>query len=191
MKILLVDNYDSFTYNLLHYLEGESNTKVDVIRNDQLDSFDTMPYTHIVISPGPGLPRESGGLLSFIQKNKEKKILGVCLGQQAIAEAFSLPLKQLEKVVHGQASQLNILQEGVIFLGLPKSFKVGRYHSWVVDFHADSNEFKVLAIDEKGHCMALQHNALDLTAVQFHPESILTEYGRKMIGNWIGRKELE
>ena len=189
MKILLVDNYDSFTYNLLHYLEGESGEKVEVVRNDQLTNLSTASFTHIVISPGPGLPSEAGKLVQFIKDNREKRILGVCLGQQAIAQAFELDLHQLEKVVHGQAKKMRIINPSKIFQGLPTSFKVGRYHSWVVKNDEDLGNFKILALDEKDQIMAMEHLDYPLTAVQFHPESILTEYGREMIANWLRRSE--
>lgn len=189
MKILLIDNYDSFTYNLLHYLEGESGVKVEVFRNDQLADLDVSSYSHIILSPGPGLPSEAGELLAFIEENKLKKMLGVCLGQQALAAAFAIPLKQLNSVVHGQAREVTILKAGRLFSDLPKNFKVGRYHSWVVDPDGLSSEFEVLAVDEEGQLMAIQHKELDLTAVQFHPESILTEHGRKMIQNWLAESQ--
>ena len=191
MKILLVDNFDSFTYNLLHYLEGESGVKVDVVRNDRLSDLDTHPYTHIVISPGPGIPSESGDLIDFIKKNKAKKMLGVCLGQQAIAEAFGLKLNQLKQVVHGQAKTMKIINSSKIFADLPSSFKVGRYHSWVVENSDDLKDFEILAVDEQDNLMAIEHKTLPLTAVQFHPESILTEYGREMIRNWLGSNALK
>jgi anthranilate synthase component 2 len=189
MKILLVDNYDSFTYNLLHYLEGESGTEVEVVRNDQLSGLDTSSHTHIVISPGPGLPSEAADLIHFIKQNQQKKMLGVCLGQQAIAEAFGLNLSQLKEVVHGQARSMKLVKPSSIFAGLPSSFKVGRYHSWVVENSDDLKDFEILAVDEQENLMAIEHKKLPLTAVQFHPESILTEYGREMIRNWLDASE--
>jgi len=186
VKILLVDNYDSFTYNLLHYLEGESLAAVDVKRNDELQGLVVDSYTHIVISPGPGLPEEAGKLKEFISSIQDKKVLGVCLGQQAIAEVFDSSLSQLEKVVHGQSQEIKIIdREEPIYFGLPDQFKVGRYHSWVVDSENLNSSIKVTAVDEEGNIMSIRHRDLDIAAVQFHPESILTEHGRKMIRNWI------
>ena len=186
MNILLIDNYDSFTYNLLHYLEEASDTKVEVLRNDEIEGVDTSDYTHIVISPGPGLPKESGQLIDFIQANLHKKILGICLGQQALAEVFGMKLKQLDTVVHGQATTIEILDaDEPLFLGLPKKFKVGRYHSWVVDPKTINGKISITTKDEKGELMGIRHFQKDISAVQFHPESILTEHGKQMIANWL------
>ena len=188
MKIFLVDNYDSFTYNLLHYLEGISQTKVEVYRNDELEQLDVDSYSHIVLSPGPGLPHEAGGLMAFIERIKHKKILGVCLGQQAIAASFGVELEQLSSVVHGQSTRIFIQSNGEgssIFENLPDQFKVGRYHSWVIKPKNEVEGISITSVDEHGHIMSIQHNELDITAVQFHPESILTEYGREMIENWL------
>lgn len=186
MKILLIDNYDSFTYNLLHYLEEASDSKAEVFRNDEIDGLDTSDYTHIVISPGPGLPKEAGQLIDFIQANLHKKILGICLGQQALAEVFGMKLKQLDTVVHGQATTIEVVDnKEALFKDLPKKFKVGRYHSWVVDNSSLSNELVVTARDEFGEIMAISHRELPIKAVQFHPESILTEFGKEMVKSWI------
>lgn len=186
MNILLIDNYDSFTYNLLHYLEEASDRKVVVKRNDEILGMDTEPYTHIVISPGPGLPNESGQLIGFIKANLHKKVLGICLGQQALAEVFDMKLKQLSKVVHGQASPIQVLDaEEVLFRDLPYEFMVGRYHSWVVETPTNGSELRVTAIDLDGEIMGIRHLKKDISAVQFHPESILTEHGKQMIQNWI------
>jgi len=186
MKILLIDNYDSFTYNLLHYLEEASESKVKVLRNDELEGLDSSDYTHIVISPGPGLPSESGQLVEFIKDNLNKKMLGICLGQQAMAEVFGMKLKQLESVVHGQARLIEVLIDGeTLFRGLPEKFKVGRYHSWVVNANTLSPELEITAKDQFGEIMGIRHREKALSAVQFHPESILTEHGKKMIANWL------
>ncbi len=185
--ILLVDNYDSFTFNLLHYLEAEGNRDILVIKNDKLKSLNMDDFDGVVISPGPGLPEESNDLLSFIESIKHnKKVLGICLGLQAIAISFGMSLKNLEKVVHGQSKEMLILsQESILFENIPKSTKVGRYHSWVIDQTNFKSEFLITAEDSAGNIMAIEHKTLPIHAVQFHPESILTDYGRLMIKNWL------
>jgi len=186
MNILLIDNYDSFTYNLLHYLEEASDTKVEVLRNDEIEAIDSTDFTHIVISPGPGLPEESGQLIDFIQRNLHKKMLGICLGQQALAEVFGMCLTQLERVVHGQATHIEILDKHEsLFKGLPAQFRVGRYHSWVIDATSIKPEISVTAKDQSDEIMGIRHLKKDISAVQFHPESILTDYGKQMIANWL------
>jgi anthranilate synthase component 2 len=186
-KILLLDNFDSFTYNLHHYLEEINEGGVEVVRNTEAEKADLEKYTHIVLSPGPGLPSESEGLLQLIKDVKaSQKLLGICLGQQAIAEVFSMKLRNLAQVVQGKATTLQVLDpEDILFKGLPRSFKVGRYHSWVVDktnFHRD---FRITSEDENGEIMSISHKTFPISAVQFHPESILTEYGKEMLKNWL------
>jgi len=185
-KIVVIDNYDSFVYNLVHYLE-ELDCHVTVLRNDQFHIDDLESYDKILLSPGPGIPDEAGLLKEVIkQYAPSKPILGVCLGQQAIGEAFGGSLTNLEQVFHGIATKINIIEEDtILFKGLSSSIEVGRYHSWVVaqdDFPAS---LEVTARDENGQIMALRHREYDVRGVQFHPESVLTPQGKEMIKNWV------
>ena len=185
-KIVVIDNYDSFVYNLVHYLE-ELDCHVTVLRNDQFHIDDLESYDKILLSPGPGIPDEAGLLKEVIkQYAPSKPILGVCLGQQAIGEAFGGSLANLEQVFHGIATKINIIEEDtILFKGLSSSIEVGRYHSWVVaqdDFPAS---LEVTARDENGQIMALRHREYDVRGVQFHPESVLTPQGKEMIKNWV------
>lgn len=187
MKILIIDNYDSFTYNLVH-LVNELGLECDVWRNDQFKLEDVDAYSHIILSPGPGIPSEAGLLLQVIEKYAPtKSIFGVCLGQQAIAEAFGGKLYNLSRPMHGIATPIKITDPTEkIFAGLPQSFKVGRYHSWVVDTDGLPDVFTITAIDEQNNSiMALRHQHYDVRGVQFHPESVLTEYGKEMMQNWL------
>ena len=183
-RIFLIDNYDSFTYNLVHYLE-ELNCEVIVKRNDQFDLDELEAYDYIMLSPGPGIPDESGLLKAAIERYAPtKKILGVCLGQQAIAEVFGATLINLDKVYHGVATPINIIQEDALFKGLPKTFEVGRYHSWVVKTPLP-NQLVATSFDNEGQLMSLRHKEYNVCAVQYHPESVLTPDGKKIIENWI------
>ncbi len=186
--ILIIDNYDSFTYNLVH-LVNEIGLQCTVWRNDQFNIDDVDAYDKIILSPGPGIPSEAGLLLDVIEQySPTKSIFGVCLGQQAIAEVFGGKLYNLNQPMHGIATPIKVTDEKEqLFLGLPQSFKVGRYHSWVVDEKAVPDVLTVTAIDEEDNSvMALRHKEYDVRGVQFHPESILTEYGKEMMKNWIG-----
>lgn len=186
MKILVFDNYDSFTYNLVHLLEKVSDAEIEVHRNDKILLNDISRFQKILLSPGPGLPNESGILCDVVRKYaSSKSILGVCLGLQAIGEVFGSNLVNLNKVFHGVASPIKIVGEDKIFSNLPKVFKVGRYHSWVIDKNNFPAELVVTAIDGSGDIMAIKHKTLDVRGVQFHPESILSEYGEQLIANWI------
>lgn len=186
MKILVLDNYDSFTYNLVQYLERVSSGNIDVFRNDKITLEEVHRYDKILLSPGPGLPSEAGILLDVIRiYAPTKSILGVCLGQQAIGEVFGGKLINLASVYHGVATEMEIVKEDVLFKGLPKKFKAGRYHSWVVDESNFPDELEVICKDENGFVMGLRHRKFDVRAVQFHPESVLTEYGLQMIKNWV------
>lgn len=186
MKILVLDNYDSFTYNLVNYLEMVDHTDVDVFRNDAIALEKIASYDKILLSPGPGLPSESGILLPLIKAYAAtKSILGICLGHQAIGEVFGGKLVNLATVYHGVATEMKILKEDVLFGGIPNNFKAGRYHSWVVDRNNFPEELEITAEDENGYVMALRHKKFDLVGVQFHPESILTEHGVLMIRNWV------
>jgi anthranilate synthase component 2 len=185
MKILVLDNYDSFTYNLVHYLEAIGNIEVSVYRNDKIAIEEINNFDKIVLSPGPGLPKDAGIMPQLIKTYAGKKpILGVCLGHQAIAEAFGGSIYNLEKVYHGISTNHIILTDHYLFDGLPKQFKVGRYHSWNVKLDLPDN-LKLISTDENGLVMAMCHKTFDITGVQFHPESVLTEYGKEIILNWV------
>lgn len=186
--VLIIDNYDSFTYNLVH-LVNEIGLQCDVWRNDKFNIDDVNAYHRIILSPGPGIPSESGLLMEVIEKySATKSIFGVCLGQQAIAEVFGGKLYNLGQPMHGIATPVKVIdREEKLFKGLPESFKVGRYHSWVVDEKAFPDCLEITAIDEADNSiMALRHKTLDVRGVQFHPESVLTEYGREIMKNWLG-----
>lgn len=188
-KILLLDNYDSFTYNLFHYAEEFEGVEVNVFRVDEIRIDDIEKYDGIILSPGPGLPKESGLLIPIIERYKEsKRIFGVCLGQQAIGEIFGGALQNLEKVYHGVATPININQpQHYLFKGMPSRIDVGRYHSWVVSQNNFPQCLRIDATDDSGSIMALSHRELDICAVQFHPESILTPNGKQIIANWLSK----
>jgi anthranilate synthase component 2 len=186
-KILIIDNYDSFTYNLVH-LVNEIGLQCEVWRNDKFNIDDVNAYERIILSPGPGIPSEAGLLLEVIEKYAPtKRIFGVCLGQQAIAEVFGGKLYNLSQPMHGIATPIKVTdKQEKLFIGLPESFKVGRYHSWVVDGNTLPDSLMVTAIDEADNSlMALRHKQYDVRGVQFHPESILTEYGKELMQNWL------
>ncbi|MGN6195034.1 MAG: anthranilate synthase component II [Ginsengibacter sp.] len=191
MKILIFDNYDSFTYNLVHVVEKIIHAKADVFRNDKISLEEINKYDKIILSPGPGLPCESGLLLPLIKEYApSKSILGVCLGQQAIGEVFGGKLNNLKKVYHGVATKIKVnkkrtLFENDIFKSLPDELEVGRYHSWIVDKNNFPEELEVTATDENGYIMGLRHKTFDVQGVQFHPESVLTPDGEKMMRNWL------
>ena len=187
-KIALIDNYDSFTYNLLHYLE-QLNETVTVFRNDAFELEYLEIFDKILLSPGPGIPDEAGQLKPIILRySKTKSILGICLGQQAIGEFFGGSLVNLEKVQHGISTHVRQTEaKDYIFKGLPNSFDVGRYHSWIVSNDNFPSTLEITAIDDNDQIMALRHRELDVRGVQFHPESILTPFGKKIIKNWINQ----
>jgi anthranilate synthase component 2 len=177
MKILVFDNYDSFTYNLVQLIKEQSNATVDVFRNDEIPLEAVKAYDKILLSPGPGIPSESGLLLPLIKEYAAtKSIFGVCLGQQAIAEAFGGSLSNLSKV---------LIAESTLFEGLPNTFSVGRYHSWVVNESDLPASLKITSKDAEGYIMSLEHKEYDVKGVQYHPESVLTPEGAKIIGNWL------
>ncbi len=188
MKILVFDNYDSFTYNLVHLVERITHTKVDVFRNDEITLEAVNGYDKIILSPGPGVPSEAGLLLPLIkQYASSKSILGVCLGHQAIGEAFGGSLINLDSVFHGVATPIQILKaDAQILTGLRGPVAVGRYHSWIVDKANLPAELEITAVDENGYIMAMQHKTFDVQGVQFHPESILTDCGEQIMRNWLG-----
>ena len=212
MKILVFDNYDSFTYNLVHLVEKITHTKVDVYRNDQLPMEKVNDYDKIILSPGPGIPEEAGLLLPLIKEYAStKSILGVCLGHQAIGQAFGGKLINLSTVYHGVATEIVVgnresgvgsqesgvgsqesgvgsQESGVhspLFMGLPDRIEVGRYHSWIISDENFPEELEVTARDENNYIMALQHKKYDVQGVQFHPESVLTPMGEAIMRNWL------
>jgi len=186
-KVLILDNYDSFTYNLVHYVEANPNYEVVVFRNDEISIADVDNYDTIILSPGPGLPKDAGILKEVIAKYAaSKKILGVCLGMQAIGEVYGGELINLEHVYHGVATPLTIKDSAdLLFKGLPDSFDIGRYHSWAVSNENFPKELSITSVEENGQIMSLKHKEHNLYGVQFHPESILTEYGKEMITNFL------
>lgn len=186
MKLLVFDNYDSFTYNLVHLVEKILHQKVDVHRNDQLPLEKVKEYDKIILSPGPGIPSEAGLLLPLIKEYAAtKSILGVCLGHQAIGESFGGKLVNLSTVYHGVATPVTILGEQKLFAGLPNEIQAGRYHSWIIDEEGFPKDLEITARDDNGYIMALQHKTYDIQGVQFHPESVLTPAGETILRNWL------
>lgn len=204
MKVLVFDNYDSFTYNLVHLVEKILGEKPDVFRNDELPMENVAAYDKIILSPGPGLPAEAGLLMALIKEYaSSKSILGVCLGHQAIGEAFGGKLVNLSSVFHGVATPVNIVRRETsngsanqtfskphvsrqnLFADLPETIAAGRYHSWVVADESFPEELQITARDENGYIMALQHKTFDVQGVQFHPESVLTPQGETILRNWL------
>lgn len=187
MKILVIDNYDSFTYNLVQYIQRVTGELPDVFRNDKITPEEAMAYDKILLSPGPGIPDEAGNLKDIIKIcGPHKSMFGVCLGVQAIAEVFGGTIINLEQVYHGVSSPIiQTKVEETLFDGVSKVFEGARYHSWIVSRDGLPEELKVTAIDEDASIMALKHEKYDVKGVQFHPESILTTEGMKMIENWI------
>jgi len=187
MKILVFDNYDSFTYNLVQLIkEIAKDAKVEVFRNDEIPLEAVKGYDKILLSPGPGIPAESGLLLPLIKEYAAtKSIFGVCLGQQAIGESFGGSLSNLSKVFHGVATPVYLTNPSSLFQGLPNSFNVGRYHSWVVNENDLPACLTITSKDEEGYIMSLEHTTYDVKGVQYHPESVLTPEGGKIIANWL------
>ena len=191
MKILVFDNYDSFTYNLVHLVEKITHGKVDVFRNDEIPMEKVKEYDKIILSPGPGVPSEAGMLLPLIKEYAAtKSILGVCLGHQAIGEAFGATLVNLTSVYHGVATPIKVKSEkskvkNLLFADLPDTFDVGRYHSWVVSDKNFPDALEITARDANNYIMALQHCTYDVQGVQFHPESVLTPLGEVILKNWL------
>lgn len=187
MKVVLIDNYDSFTYNLYHLLR-ELKVDVTVYRNDQFDLKDLASFDKIMLSPGPGIPSEAGLLMQVIKEYAGKKpIHGICLGEQAIGESFGGTLVNLSDVFHGVQTPAHIVADDYIFDGLSKDILVGRYHSWVVDAESIPACLEITATSDEGQVMALRHKDLDIRGIQFHPESVLTPDGKTMIKNWVNR----
>ena len=185
MNVVIIDNYDSFTYNLSHLVK-ELGENVAVVRNDQFELPQLQAYDKIILSPGPGIPSEAGLLLDVIRTYAGiKPILGVCLGHQAIAEAFGGQLVNLSDVYHGVATNANILTEDVLFKGLPQQIEVGRYHSWIVDADTLPQELEITSTSDEGYIMSLRHRHFNIRGIQYHPESVLTPQGKHIIDNWL------
>ncbi len=187
MKLLVLDNYDSFTYNLVQYIQELLDQKIDVLRNDAIALSAVDDYDVIILSPGPGIPSQAGIMPELIKKYaSEKFILGVCLGHQAIGEAFGAPLENLTTVFHGVATPIQITDpEDILFEDIPRQIEVGRYHSWVVNKNSLPETLKVTALDSQGEIMALRHRSYEVYGVQFHPESIMTAEGMKILENFL------
>ena len=185
MRIVIIDNYDSFTYNLAHLVK-ELGAEVEVLRNDQFQIEDLLPYDKIILSPGPGIPSESGLLLDVIRQYAPiKPILGVCLGHQAIGEYFGGHLTNLSQVFHGVSSTVSVTTPDYIYNELPDHIEVGRYHSWVVNTQAFPDCLEITSVSEEGQIMSLRHRQYDVRGIQYHPESVLTPDGQKIISNWL------
>ncbi len=186
-KILVLDNYDSFTYNLVHILVELGHKKeMDVVRNDKISLDEVDAYDHILLSPGPGVPRDAGIMPELIKKYAPtKNILGVCLGHQAIGEAFGSELYNLPIVYHGVVTNVNVVEHDTLFEGVPEVFKVCRYHSWVIKPENISSDLQVTCTDKSGQVMGIRHRQYNVRGVQFHPESVMTEHGKKIISNWL------
>ncbi|MEO1012787.1 MAG: aminodeoxychorismate/anthranilate synthase component II [Bacteroidota bacterium] len=183
-EVLVIDNYDSFTYNLVHYLE-DLDYKVTVRRNDQLALEEVDQFERIVLSPGPGIPDEAGLLKEIIKTYAPfKRIFGVCLGLQAVGEVFGGTLLNLDEVYHGVATTIKIVKDDILFKDMPRQIEVGRYHSWVVDSSLPES-LEATSFDENGQVMSLRHKKYDVSAVQFHPESVLTPEGKQILKNWL------
>lgn len=187
MKTLVIDNYDSFTYNLVHILrELGLEDHMKIVRNDQFELDEVEDFDNILLSPGPGLPKDAGLMPQVIKRFAvTKNILGVCLGHQGIGEAFGSKLFNLPQVYHGMVTPIEIVKEDKIFEGIPNSFNVCRYHSWVIDKDSISNDLEVTSVAENGNIMSLKHKEYNVRGVQFHPESIMTEHGKKLMQNWL------
>jgi anthranilate synthase component 2 len=185
-KILVIDNYDSFTYNLVHYITQLTGTKPDVFRNDEITIQNAGKYDKIVLSPGPGIPVEAGICLDVIRTySHSKSILGICLGHQAIGEAFGGKLRNLSEVYHGLSTPVSVTEPAeLLFRGIPAKINAGRYHSWVVTREDLPDCFTITCEDDKGTIMGISHKQFDVKGLQFHPESVLTEYGIEIMRNW-------
>jgi len=186
-SVFVIDNYDSFTYNLVHILRelGLSN-RLKIVRNDSFDLKEIEEYQNVLLSPGPGIPKNAGLMPEVIKRYaSQKNILGVCLGHQAIGEAFGGELFNLQEVFHGIVTNVKLSESDQIFDSIPNHFKVCRYHSWVVRKDSLPDCFSITSEDESGTIMSMRHHEYNMRGIQFHPESVMTEYGKKMIDNWI------
>ncbi len=186
MKVLIIDNYDSFTYNLVHLVQSILQQDVDVVRNDKLDIEKVAYYDKIMLSPGPGIPDEAGMMKQVIEKYAPvKSIFGVCLGLQAIAEVFGGELTNLDEVYHGISTEILITAKNSLFTNIPERFLGARYHSWIAAKEKLPGCLEIIAEDDKGIIMAISHKSFDVKGVQFHPESVLTDVGEQIIKNWL------
>ena len=185
-KVVIIDNYDSFTFNLVHYLE-DLEAEVTVFRNDEFELTEINDFDKIILSPGPGIPDEAGLLKEVITTYaSSKSILGICLGLQAIAEVFNSKLTNLKSTIHGVSSKVTVLDESeLLFDEIPNQFNIGHYHSWVVEPTTVSNDLIITSVDEDGNIMSIKHKEYDVRGVQFHPESIMTEHGKHILKNWL------
>ncbi|MFY0592516.1 anthranilate synthase component II [Roseivirga sp.] len=188
MKILVLDNYDSFTYNLVHYLRALGyGDQMEIFRNDQISLDEVEAYDKVLLSPGPGIPKEAGIMNDLILKyGSTKSILGVCLGHQGIAEAYGAKLYNMGEVLHGVSSKVHVSKPNDrLFKNIPETYEICHYHSWNVDKEYLGEELEITAVDEQGEIMAISHKTYDVKGVQFHPESIMTEHGHKLLSNWL------
>jgi len=186
-KVIIIDNYDSFTYNLVHMVEEILGEEIRVVRNDQFELSDLEEYERIILSPGPGIPEEAGLLMDVIKSyGSKKKIFGVCLGLQAIGEVYGAKLRNLSSVLHGQRTMMHKTEvESQILKSIPNSFYAGRYHSWIIDKNSDVSNLVITAIDDDGEIMGARHKEHQVYGVQFHPESIMTDDGKQMLANFL------
>ena len=185
MNILIIDNFDSFTFNLHHYV-SEFVENCVVVRSDKLSEIEFINFDKIILSPGPSLPQNHTNLFKVLKNYSESKsIFGICLGMQAITEFFGGKLKNLQKVKHGVSSRNRVLRKDILYKGIPTEFEIGHYHSWVVDKEKLPSCFYITSMNEDGLIMSISHKNLDIRGVQFHPESVLTNYGKKLIKNWL------
>lgn len=187
MKLLILDNYDSFVYNIVHIIrELGFGEEMEIFRNDKIALSDIAKYDKILLSPGPGIPSEAGIMQDLVKLyGSTKSIFGVCLGHQCIGEVYGASLTNLSNVYHGLAISTNILSEDILFQNIPKKFTCGRYHSWAINPESDLSNLTVTAADDEGNIMAIRHKQYDVCGVQFHPESVMTEHGKLIIENWL------
>ena len=185
-KVVLIDNYDSFTYNLVHAIEEILGYEIDVFKNDEIAIDELQGYEYFILSPGPGIPAEAGLLTDIVDRYKSsKKILGVCLGLQAIAESYGCTLKNLDSVYHGIQSEVAITHPSILYSGIDKVFIAGRYHSWVMEAKEDLGDLLVTALSPEGHVMSIEHTIHKVYGVQYHPESFMTHKGLEIISNFL------
>jgi anthranilate synthase component 2 len=186
LKVLLIDNYDSFTFNIVEMLRQLNVTDLSIVKNNEITAEQASHFDKIIISPGPATPQESGNIVEIIvQLSPTKSILGICLGHQAIAEAFGGTLQNLARPYHGFRAQLKIKEAGYLFKNLPTEFQIGLYHSWIVEKETLPNCLEVTALSSENIIMSIKHKTFDVQGIQFHPESFMTEYGKEMIRNWL------
>ena len=187
MKLLIIDNYDSFTYNIVQLVEQCGVKDFLIVKNDQLLNISADEFDKVIISPGPGIAVEAGDLNAFLEKYyRTKSILGICLGHEAIAELFGAKLVKMPEPWHGIQGPGIVIKDDVLFKGLPGQFKIGHYHSWIMERETLPGEFDIIMFDDQERIMTIRHQDYDLVGLQFHPESVMTEYGLEMMGNWLG-----